>query len=148
MLLGKLFINFGRPFWEAVQKQKVLTVTTPPDDERLIRELSEIIEECSVENWNGHGAKAIDRNSIDGACEFLGLLPSGVSYPEFCPEPNGDLGMVWEKRGYHVSISIDADGTIAWGGTSPQGRIYGDSKIEDGLPKEVLNLLYEIEGAR
>jgi hypothetical protein len=103
---------------------------------------------CSSEDWNGHDAKPIDRDSVQWVCEFLGMLPTDISYPELCAEPNGDLTMIWLKRGYHLVIGIDKNGRIAWGGTSPRGRIYGDAKFEKEIPEEIIDILHSVEGRR
>lgn len=133
---------------DKIQRDKIRTITTPPDDVRLERELADIQQECSVPDWNGYGAKPIDRSSIQHVCKFLGMLPEGISYPELCAEPNGDLAMVWQKHGYHIAVGIDGDGRIAWGGTGPGGRIFGDAKFSNDMPKVILDMLYSIEGNR
>ena len=134
--------------WDDIQKQKIKTVTTPPDNVRLERELSDILQECSSPDWDGYDAKPIDRTSVRYVCQFLGKLPSDISYPELSAEPNGDLTMVWFKRNYHLIIGIDNTGQIAWGGTSPRGRIYGDAKFGSDIPEELIDLLHSIEGLR
>ncbi len=133
---------------DGIQKQKIRTVTTPPDDVRLERELAEILQECSVPNWNGYDAKSIDRDSIRYVCAFLEVIPNDISYPELCAEPSGELTMVWQKHGYHVVIGIDGTGKIAWGGTGPDGRLFGDAIFSEEIPKVVLDILYPIEGKR
>ena len=87
--------------WDEIQKQKIKTITTPPDDVRLERELADILQECSSPDWNGYDAQPIERKSIEHICAFLAMLPDNISYPELCAEPNGDLTMVRRKRGYH-----------------------------------------------
>jgi hypothetical protein len=134
--------------WDGVQRHKIRTVTTPPDDVRLERELADILQECSSQGWDGYDAKPIDRDSVRLVCEFLEMLPADISYPELCAEPNGDLTMIWIKRGYHLVIGIDSSGMIAWGGTSPRGRIYGDAKFENEIPDEVIDILHSVEGHR
>lgn len=135
--------------WNEVQRQKMKTVTTPPDNVRLERELADILQECSKEDWDGYNAKPIDRASVNHVWHFLEKLPAGISYPELCAEPNGDLTMVWLKRGYHLIIGIDNAGQIAWGGTSPKGgHMYGDAIFDSDIPEELVDLLHSVEGLR
>lgn len=134
--------------WDEVQKQKIETVTYPPDNIRLKRELADIQQECSVEDWDGYNAKPIDRTSVQHVCQFLEQLPAGISYPELAPEPTGDLTMVWRKKGYHLIVGINAAKQIAWGGTSPRGHVYGDAKFDSEIPEELIDLLYSVEGIR
>lgn len=134
--------------WDGVQRQKIKTVTTPPDDVRLERELADILQECSVADWDGYDAKPVDRTSVQHVCQFLEKLPADISYPELAPEPTGDLTMVWRKKGYHLIIGIDSAKQIAWGGTSPKGHVYGDAKFDSEIPEELIDLLYSVEGIR
>ncbi len=110
------------------------------------REIADIIEECSEPDWDGHGAYAIDLQSVKHARSFLVKLPETISLPDLGAEPNGDLGMTWRKNGYHVGIGIDKLGVIAWGGTTPTGRAHGEVRFDGEIPKPVLELLYKIEG--
>ena len=126
----------------------VETVTMPPDDERLRRELVDIRQECSTADWDGYGAKPVDEASIQCVLRLLNILPLGISYPELAPEPTGDLTMVWRKKGYHLIVGIDATGQIAWGGTSPKGHVYGDATFDEEIPEVLIDLLYAIEGIR
>ena len=135
---------------EQIQESFSRTITRFPDLLRLKRELEEILRECSMPDWNGYDAKSVDRLSAGYAYRFLKKLPKGISYPELVPEPNGDIAMIWHQRGYHLVIGVDCDGHIAWGGTGPDGRIYGDAKFapESDIPEILVSLLHTIEGTR
>jgi hypothetical protein len=136
---------------DRVQTQKIETVTYPPDNVRLKRELADILQECSIADWDGYGSKPINRTSVDNIVDFLKKLqklPDNVSCPELAPEPTGDLTMVWRKKGYHLIVGIDAAKQIAWGGTSPKGHVYGDAKFDSDIPEELIDLLYSVEGIR
>lgn len=124
------------------------TITMPPDDERLRRELENIRQECFTPDWDGYGAKPVNETSIQYVLRFLNNLSSGISYPELAPEPTGDLTMVWRKKGYHLIVGIDVSGQIAWGGTSPKGHVYGDATFDEEIPEVLIDLLYAIEGIR
>ena len=126
-------------------EQKFLSrVSSPPDNVRLVRELKEILKDCSTEGWDGYDAKPIDLVSVRWASNFISLLPEYVSYPELVPETNGELAMVWEKNGYHIVFGINSSGLISYGGVSPNGRIYGDATITENSSKisdEIIELL-------
>lgn len=121
---------------------------TPSEREQLDKEIAGIIQECSAPDWDGYGALPLDFTSVKHAVDFLGKLPDGISQPELGAEPNGDLGMTWRKNGYHVGIGIDKEGLIAWGGTTPTGRVHGEALFDGEIPERVLRLLYEIEGGQ
>lgn len=129
-----------------VLSERILTVTTPPDDVRLQRELSSILGECSADGWDGYGAKRINVQSVEAVCAFLQELPCTISYPELSPEPSGDLTMEWVGSGYHLIVGIDENKIIAWGGTSPNGHVYGDACFDEKIPQELIDLLGIIDG--
>jgi hypothetical protein len=131
-----------------ILRKKLLTVSNPPEDARLDRELDDILQECSLPNWDGYEAKPIGRDSVTvkEAIRFLKQLPDHISYPELCPEPTGELGMMWEKGGYRLAVSIDSSRTISYGGISLHGRLYGEVRFTDGIPSEILELLERIDG--
>ena len=130
-----------------VYASRIKTVSNPPDDVRLDRELRTIFENCSETNWDNYGAKSINSESVKLAIQFIDHLPDTISYPELVPEPTGELGLVWKKRGFHIVVGIDDNGVIAYGGKSPSGRVYGDAKFNgEKIPDELLELLELVEG--
>jgi hypothetical protein len=109
-------------------------------------QIAAILEECSEANWDGYHARPINRSSVQHACQFLEKLPPDIAAPELTPEPTGILTMVWRKEGYHLIVGINADNQIAWGGTSPEGNVYGEASFGLGIPEELINLLRKVEG--
>ncbi len=128
----------------AMQQNK--TITTPSDIEHVHRELKGILHECSKPDWDGYDAAPVDRNSVQHVLRFLHELPEDISYPELTPEPKGELAMEWNRNGYHIAVGISANGHIAWGGTGPNSRIYGDATYDSCIPKELLNILKSADG--
>ncbi|MBE8233529.1 MAG: hypothetical protein HAW67_07300 [Endozoicomonadaceae bacterium] len=126
----------------------VKPITMLSDKDRLQLEIKSIMQECSSDGWDGYDAKPIDIDSIQNVVEFIKKLPHHISYPEPLPEPNGDLTMVWRQHGYHLVIGIDNERKIAWGGTSPEGHIYGDVVFKNDIPEEIISLLDSIHRAR
>lgn len=116
------------------------------DEVKLTREIEDILLECSGQDWDGYGAKPVSQDSVRLVRKFLKMLPNDISYPDLEPEPNGALSMTWIKRGYHLGISIDEKKQIFWGGISPHGRVYGEARFIEEIPKELLYILYALEG--
>jgi hypothetical protein len=141
--------KISNDLWDGIQRKKIETLTTPPDNVRLERELADIQHECSVADWDGYGAKPLNRYSVEYVWQFLTKLPyAEISYPELCAEPTGDLTMVWRKRGYHLVVGINGAKQIAWGGTSPTGHIYGDAMFDSEIPEDLIHLLHSVDGLR
>jgi len=112
------------------------------------RDYKESFKECAVPNWDGYGALPLDGLSVVYVGQFLEQLPPDISKPEVVPEPTGCLTMVWRKNGYHLVVGINADGNLAWGGTTPTGGTHGDAKFKGGIPASLMDLLGAIDSVR
>ena len=121
---------------------------TPSERERLNKELADILQECSVHDWNGYGAEPIHPDSVTYMRQFLECIPEGFHIPQVAAEPHGGLGVYWHRKGFSISLGIDANKELSWGGVTPCGRVHGSTIFEGVIPEEVLKLLYEIEGKK
>lgn len=82
---------------------------------KAISLLSELADECGVENWDGYGGRPIDIDSVTVAESFVRALPRGVTLPEFAPEPDGSISLEWiPSRTCTFSISINSSDHLAY----------------------------------
>ena len=78
-----------------------------------VHQLNEIAEDCSVADWDGHGAVPISYRMYRKALEFIEALPAGLPQPELIPEADGELALEWRgARGAMLSISLGANGRM------------------------------------
>jgi hypothetical protein len=59
---------------------------------QFMSEFHSVISECSVEDWDGSGATALNPSTIDAAWRFAQVVPLGIRKPSVGAEPDGCLG--------------------------------------------------------
>ena len=98
-------------------------------------EISDILVECSEEGWDGYDAKPISNKSAEYALRFIEKLDRSVPLPDLVPEPNGELGMLWEKNGNSLVIGIDNNKVISYADVCHDGGSnHGTSKFSYDIP--------------
>jgi hypothetical protein len=102
-------------------------------------ELDELFQECSIKNWDGYGAKSVDRSLRKITEQFIDLLPEGVTDPEVGVDPDGEISLDWyfsEKRMF--SISIGKKGRLSYAGLSGKKKVDGVDYFDKGIPPSIL----------
>jgi hypothetical protein len=144
---GKSLLNEEKLF---SKKQATETFTYNRSEKTFIKDLEEIKNDYSCEDWDGYGAKPICKNSISYAEQFVALRPPYIGFPELNPHPNGLLGMQWLYDKNHLIISIDEHkmvyyALIANDSGKHRGRVYIDF-TDDELPRSILMLFKLLDG--
>jgi hypothetical protein len=101
----------------------------------VLRELDAVAEEAKFENWDGHGAKAIDAKSQDHAREFLRSLPRDVPDPEPGVDPDGQVSFEWYRGSNRLFVlSVSESGELFFAGKFGMNRIHGAERLAVPLP--------------
>ena len=101
-----------------------------------LKQLKSIYEECSVDGWDGYGAKPISLDAFLEASEFLKMIDdddASFSMPDISPEVDGGIEFEWyNKTGSELTFSFDGNKIITYSGifadnaetlgTEPLGR--------------------------
>jgi len=96
--------------------------------------------ECSVENWDGYNAKAINNNSFQNAIRFALSLPSNIPNPEIYVDPDGEVIFEWyEGRRQVFSISVGGKNELAYAGLYGASKTYGVEPFYDDIPERLLD---------
>ena len=112
------------------------------DDQSMIRALSKTWEECSVDNWDGYGAKAISLDSYRNARLFVMTLPTTVPLPEVSVDPDGEVSFEWFREPRMVfSLSIGAHNEINYAGLFGHNKVNGKEHFYDEIPKAIFDNL-------
>ena len=110
--------------------------------------LLDIFERCSKANWDGHGAKPVDRDSVRQALKFLELLPISLSVPEVAPEPDGEIALEWfGSRDRVFSVSIGSGAELSYAGYFERGATtHGTETFNDSVPLAILQGVARVVG--
>jgi hypothetical protein len=110
--------------------------------DKLISAFQEAVREALVENWDGHGAHSVSWAAAQAASTFIMLLPTAFPVPEFSVDPDGEVSLDWiRERDWLLSVSVGANGTIAYAGRFGLARQSGSEAFIDDLPPNVLSCL-------
>jgi len=81
-------------------KEQIREIYAPTTIARPIEEafqsLKELYMDCSMENWDGYGAKPVSEDSIHEALKFSQMITS-FPMPQMLAEPSGEIGLEWYK---------------------------------------------------
>jgi len=112
------------------------------DDQSIMNALSEVLEECSVDNWDGYGAKAISIESYRNAQLFVMTLPTTIPFPEISVDPDGEVSFEWYRGPRMVfSLSIGAHNEISYAGLFGHNKVNGKEHFYDEIPKAIFDNL-------
>jgi len=93
------------------------------------------IEECSVDNWDGYGARRIDGLSCANAERFAEMLPASVPIPEVGVDVDGEVTFDWYAGPRRLfSVAIGGDGRMAYAGLFGVNKTHGTEYLGDALP--------------
>ena len=102
--------------------------------------LAKTTEECSVENWDGYGAKAIDSSSYVNAIYFSQLLPVDIPIPEIYVDPDGEVTFEWYTGPRQVfSVSMGSKNELIYAGLFGANKTHGTEYLDDELPEMILD---------
>jgi hypothetical protein len=144
------FLPTGRGVSETAGKldeivEKMLRDCSPSvilDKDTLLQEINEVFEECSVDNWDGYDAKAIDYDSYIEAIRFARSLPTTIPLPEIAVDPDGEVSFEWYQGPRRVFImSIGSRNEIIYAGLFGFNKVNGTECFYDEIPKTILDNL-------
>jgi hypothetical protein len=84
-------------------------------------EALESLEEYSVDDWDGEGARAISPEVIKIAASLLRRLPEGAALPDVAPAADGTVCMEWVAPSGELWVDVGSD-RIAWVLTKIDGQ--------------------------
>lgn len=112
------------------------------DDQSMMHALLEVLEECSVDNWDGYGAKSISLDSYRNAQLFAMTLPTTIPLPEVSVDPDGEVSFEWYRGPRMVfSLSISAHNEINYAGLFGHNKVNGKEYFYDEIPKAIFDNL-------
>jgi hypothetical protein len=124
------------------------SITIGKHYKETLKSLAKANEECSVDDWDGYGAKAIDRVSFVNAISFARMLPMHVPVPEIYIDPDGEVTFEWylgPRRAFNITVT--ANDKLAFAGIFGVNKIHGVEYLGDELPETILDSISRIFSA-
>jgi hypothetical protein len=108
-------------------------------------EFESVVEECTVENWDGYGAVSLSPDAISAATRFAEVIPLGLSKPSVGAEPDGNMTFEWYvSPDKTLSVSIDRVANLHYSALLGTDQHYGTVSFVGVLPAAVLELIYQV----
>ena len=142
--LGPEAIALGTMF-EEISKHMLESEALGASRRKSIEELGSLADECSSDDWDGHGARAIGEDSFREAERFLFLLPLTFPSPSISCEPDGEIEMEWYGGPRNVfSVSLGEGSMLKYAGISGRDETYGTLIFQDEIPDRLLDELWRV----
>ena len=142
--LGPEAMALGTMF-EEISKYMLESEALGASRRKSIEELGSLANECSSDDWDGHGAQAIKEDALREAERFLFLLPLTFPSPSISCEPDGEIEMEWYGGPRNVvSVSLGQDSMLKYAGIFGRDETYGALIFQDEIPVRVLSELWRV----
>lgn len=108
----------------------------------LLEDLRELLDECSLPNWDGYGARPLHPDAVNVGSQLIRALPVGTAKPTISADPDGQVSIEWySSPSRSVSISIAADGVLHYSALMGTASQYGSEVFLGALPKPIAELI-------
>ncbi|MGB7218158.1 MAG: hypothetical protein WBD07_05070 [Vicinamibacterales bacterium] len=100
-------------------------------------------------NWDGYGARPLDRRAYLAALRFLQALPTTTPVPDVSVDPDGEVDVLWYISPTRtLSVSIGPAGRLTYAALFGDTRSYGTEWFVNEIPQAILLNLSLVIGAR
>jgi hypothetical protein len=95
--------------------------------------------EAAQPNWDGYGARAIDRTTYLTAKQFLEAVPRTSIEPDISIDPDGEVSFSWRREPRQVfSVSIGGNGRLSYAGIFGAVNTHGTEYFIEQIPQTIL----------
>jgi hypothetical protein len=134
--------NEARKLEEAennMQEEIFTSFTLSEPDYRVKLALIDAFIECSSDNWDSYGAKAVNFDNYLAAWKFWRTLPTTVPIPEISVDPDGEFILEWHNGPRKVfSVIVERGHQLTYAGLFGDNKVYGNEYFEYELPPMIL----------
>jgi len=109
----------------------------------LLPKVLQIKSDCNQDNWDGHDASIVEKETISAALMFINMLPEGIIQPEVTAESTGAISFEWQtERELCFSVSVFQNG-LYYAGLLGQEKIHGEINTFHSIPEKIVSILYD-----
>jgi hypothetical protein len=129
------------------RQQLESSVTLGSNLEAFQKELTSVLAECSVGNWDGYSALPLVPEVVEAAIRFANVIPLGICRPSVGADPDGSLTFEWYVSPERLlSVSIDALANVHFAAVLGDINLRGTEPFVGVVPNPLLNLIYRVIG--
>lgn len=130
---------------EELQENSAHSLTVSQHYNEARHALADAIEKCSVDNWDGYGAKRISGASCGNAIRFAQMLPTSVPVPELYVDSDGEVTFEWYFAPRQVfSVTIGSQGEMIYAGLFGSANAHGTEYLGDELRDTLLDYVRRV----
>jgi len=108
----------------------------------LLEQISEVLDCCKDQAWDGYDAEPIALVSAESAFEVARSLPAGIQAPTVVPEPDGDIAFEWRTDDSKLfSLSVTGPTLVYAGRFGGSSKLYGEERFFGVIPRAILEIL-------
>lgn len=110
---------------------------------RLLSELHQLADECTVDDWDGYGAEAVNAAALARAEAFVRALPDELPLPEISIGPDGAIAFDWMPHPTKTfTLSVGGSNRLAYAWIDGTDRGHAVVRFDDAeIPPRVLTEL-------
>lgn len=103
------------------------------------------INEYSIDNWDGYGAKAVSASSYVTAQRFINMIPTTIPVPEIDVEANGNFIFEWYGGRRKVfDVVAERGDKLIFAVLDGDEKFSGTVVLRDEMPRRVIENLQPI----
>ena len=107
-------------------------------------DLKEILNDCSVEGWDGYDAAPITEKAIKDGERLISSLDARMSLPDIAPCCDGHISLEWHQKAIKIiSMHVQDDWIIYAVILSDNHKFHGKIPFNGQLPGDVERALVE-----
>lgn len=108
------------------------------------QQITEILMQCSVSDWNGYGAAPINPIYVAQMQQFVEALPDDIPYPEPLPISDGTLDLEWMTDDVFFIVGMKEKDVFFYAIISRDGNL---PMCDDSIKrKDLIEILKETVG--
>ncbi len=109
------------------------------------RALWNAIAECGEDDWDGYGARKVDRKSYEHSLRFLDMLPDTIPAPEVAVDPDGMVAFEWhEEPRWVFSVSFETNGELVYADLFGNSKTHGNENFGQALTQSILDSIRRV----